>query len=70
MREGISIEVSAADCERLAAVVADRNSPQKQTVTRLAGVADHRLWYSRDRAVELTPLNRTRNGLGKNVLAG
>jgi hypothetical protein len=29
MREGISIEVSAADCERLAAVVADRNSPQK-----------------------------------------
>jgi len=29
MREGISIEVSAADCERLAAVVADRNSRQK-----------------------------------------
>jgi Homeodomain-like domain len=29
MREGISIEVSAADCERLAAVVADRNSAQK-----------------------------------------
>ena len=29
MREGISVEVSAADCERLAAVVADRNSPQK-----------------------------------------
>ena len=29
MREGISIEASAADCERLAAVVADRNSPQK-----------------------------------------
>ena len=29
MREGISIEVSAADRERLAAVVADRNSPQK-----------------------------------------
>jgi transposase len=29
MREGISIEVSAADCERLAAVVADRNSLQK-----------------------------------------
>src|SRR6201993_3631183 len=29
MREGISIEVSAADCERLAAVVADRNRPQK-----------------------------------------
>ena len=30
MREGISIEVSAADRERLAAVVADRNSPQKR----------------------------------------
>jgi hypothetical protein len=29
MREGIDIEVSAADRERLAAVVADRNSPQK-----------------------------------------
>src|SRR5215470_19264487 len=29
MREGISIEVSAADRERLAALVADRNSPQK-----------------------------------------
>jgi hypothetical protein len=29
MREGISIEVSAANRERLAAVVADRNSPQK-----------------------------------------
>jgi hypothetical protein len=29
MREGISIEVSPADCERLAAVVADRNSRQK-----------------------------------------
>jgi Homeodomain-like domain len=29
MREGISIEVSAADCKRLAAVEADRNSPQK-----------------------------------------
>src|SRR6516165_9991602 len=29
MREGINVEVSAADCERLAAVVADRNSPQK-----------------------------------------
>src|SRR6516164_1707883 len=29
MREGISIEVGAADRERLAAVVADRNSPQK-----------------------------------------
>ena len=29
MREGISIEVSAADRERLAAVEADRNSPQK-----------------------------------------
>src|SRR6201981_267687 len=29
IREGISIEVSAADRERLAAVVADRNSPQK-----------------------------------------
>ncbi len=29
MREGISIEVTAADRERLAAVVADRNSPQK-----------------------------------------
>jgi hypothetical protein len=29
MREGISIEVSAADCERLAAVVADRNGPKK-----------------------------------------
>ena len=29
MREGISIEVSAADLERLAAVVVDRNSPQK-----------------------------------------
>src|SRR5215467_1909905 len=29
MREGISVEVSAADRERLAAVVADRNSPQK-----------------------------------------
>ena len=29
MREGISIEVSAADRERLGAVVADRNSPQK-----------------------------------------
>jgi hypothetical protein len=30
MRDGISIEVSAADRERLAAVVAERNSPQKQ----------------------------------------
>ena len=29
MREGISIEVSASDRERLAAVVADRNSPRK-----------------------------------------
>ena len=29
MREGISIEVSAGDRERLPAVVADRNSPQK-----------------------------------------
>src|SRR5439155_2551809 len=29
MRGGIRIEVSAADRERLAAVVADRNSPQK-----------------------------------------
>jgi Homeodomain-like domain len=29
MREGISIEVSPTDRERLAAVVADRNSPQK-----------------------------------------
>jgi hypothetical protein len=29
MRGGISIEVNAADRERLAAVVADRNSPQK-----------------------------------------
>ena len=29
MREGINIEVSAADRERLVAVVADRNSPQK-----------------------------------------
>ena len=29
MREGISVEVNAADRERLAAVLADRNSPQK-----------------------------------------
>ena len=29
MREGINIVVSAADRERLAAVVPDRNSPQK-----------------------------------------
>ena len=29
MREGISVEVSAADRGRLEAVVADRNSPQK-----------------------------------------
>ena len=29
MRKGISIEVSAGDRERLAAVMADRNSPQK-----------------------------------------
>src|ERR671939_1089313 len=29
MREGISIEVSASDRERLKAVVADRNRPQK-----------------------------------------
>jgi transposase len=29
MREGISVELSAGDRERLAAVVADRNSPQK-----------------------------------------
>ena len=29
MREGINIEVSAADREQLAAVVVDRNSPQK-----------------------------------------
>src|SRR5271165_3457915 len=29
MREGISVEVSVADRERLAAVVADRNSRQK-----------------------------------------
>ena len=29
MREGISIEVDAADREQLAAVAADRNSPQK-----------------------------------------
>lgn len=32
MREGISIEVNAADRQRLAAVVADRNSPQKHCV--------------------------------------
>ena len=30
MREGIRVEVSAADRARLEAVVADRNSPQKQ----------------------------------------
>ena len=29
MRKGISIEVSTADRERVAAVAADRNSPQK-----------------------------------------
>jgi hypothetical protein len=29
MRQGITIEVSAADRARLEAVVADRNSPQK-----------------------------------------
>ena len=29
MRKGVSVEVSAADRARLAAVVADRNSPQK-----------------------------------------
>src|SRR3954469_22196270 len=29
MRKGITVEVSAADRTRLAAVVADRNSPQK-----------------------------------------
>src|SRR6478672_13357548 len=29
MREGINVEVSAADRARLEAVVADRNSPQK-----------------------------------------
>src|SRR5215211_8622461 len=29
MREGIAVEVSAADRARLEAVVADRNSPQK-----------------------------------------
>jgi transposase len=29
MREGITVEVSAADRARLRAVVADRNSPQK-----------------------------------------
>jgi transposase len=29
MREGISVEMSAADRARLEAVVADRNSPQK-----------------------------------------
>src|SRR5271154_3008100 len=29
MREGINIEVSAADREQLTAVVVDRNSPQK-----------------------------------------
>ena len=29
MREGISIEVGAADREQLAAVAADRNNPQK-----------------------------------------
>jgi len=29
MREGITVEVSAADRARLEAVVADRNSPQK-----------------------------------------
>jgi hypothetical protein len=29
MREGISIEVSAADRDRLERIVADRNSPQK-----------------------------------------
>ena len=29
MREGINVEVSAADRARLGAVVADRNSPQK-----------------------------------------
>ncbi len=29
MREGITVEVSAADRGRLEAVVADRNSPQK-----------------------------------------
>jgi hypothetical protein len=29
MREGINIDVSVGDRERLAAVVVDRNSPQK-----------------------------------------
>ena len=29
MREGITVEVSAADRARLRAIVADRNSPQK-----------------------------------------
>ena len=34
MREGISIEVSAADRRRLERVVADRNSPQKHVWRR------------------------------------
>src|SRR4051794_7249759 len=38
MREGISVEVSAADRARLEAVVADRNSPQKHVWLR-AGLA-------------------------------
>jgi hypothetical protein len=29
MRKGIEIDVSATDCARLEAIVADRNSPQK-----------------------------------------
>src|SRR6202051_4280527 len=29
MRQGITVQVSEGDCERLAAIIADRNSPQK-----------------------------------------
>jgi hypothetical protein len=41
MRQGINVDVSAADRVRLEAVVADRNSPQKH-VWRSDGLEPHR----------------------------
>src|SRR5215510_1104768 len=60
MREGISIEVSASDRERLAAVMADRNSPQKHVwrariilataeIMRRAGVSKPCVWRWQER---------------------
>jgi hypothetical protein len=49
MREGISVEVSAADRARLEAVVADRNRPQKHLWTPPAPQALSSLFQRWDR---------------------